>query len=58
MIKKQFSHERQVIISADRNIPYQVVVRTMDHVRGKSTVKCTGDDGCLFDEIVLSAGVQ
>jgi biopolymer transport protein TolR len=58
MIKKQFSHERQVILSADRNIPYQVVVRTMDQVRGKSTQKCTGDDGCLFDQVVLSAGVQ
>lgn len=57
-IKKQFSHERQVILSADRSIPYQIVVKTMDKVRGKSTTKCTGDDGCLFDQVILSAGVQ
>lgn len=58
MIKKKFPQERQVILSGDRNIPYQVIVRTMDYVRGKATIKCSGDDGCLFDQVVLSAGVQ
>jgi len=57
-VKKRFPNERQVILSADRNIPYQVVVHSMDTIRGKRTAKCTGDDGCLFDQVVLSAGVQ
>lgn len=57
-IKKAFPHERQVVLSADRNIPYQVVVHAMDKIRGKPTEACTGTDGCLFDQVVLSAGVQ
>jgi biopolymer transport protein ExbD len=57
-IKKAFPHERQVVLSADRNIPYQVVVRAMDFIRGKQTKECNGTDGCLFDQVVLSAGVQ
>ena len=39
-------------------IPYKVVVKTMDTLRGKPTAKCTGKDGCLFDQVILSAGVQ
>lgn len=61
MIKKakvRFPHERQVIVTADRHVPLQVVVRTIDAVRGKATKKCTGADGCLFDTPILSAGVQ
>lgn len=57
-IKEQYAHERQSILSADLQIPYQVVVRTMDTIRGKATPKCTGKDGCLFDQVILSAGVQ
>jgi biopolymer transport protein ExbD len=57
-IKKQYGQERQVILTADRSIPYMVVVKTMDTLRGTSTLKCTGTDGCLFDQVVLSAGVQ
>ena len=56
--KKQYPHERQVIMTADRHVPYKVVVGTMDTVRGKATSKCTGEDGCLFDQVILSAGVQ
>jgi biopolymer transport protein ExbD len=57
-IKKKYPGERQVILSADRLIPYKVVVRTMDNLRGTPTKKCTGDDGCMFDQVILSAGVQ
>ena len=57
-IKKKYADEREVIVSAGDEIPYQVVVRTLDTVRGKSTEKCTGDDGCLFDQPILAAGVQ
>jgi len=57
-IKKKYGQERQVILSADRLIPYKVVVKTMDTLRGAPTTKCTGQDGCLFDQVILSAGVQ
>jgi biopolymer transport protein ExbD len=57
-IKKKYGQERQVILTADRLIPYKVVVKTMDTLRGKPTTKCTGSDGCLFDQVILSAGVQ
>lgn len=56
--KEKFPHERQVIMTADRRVPYKVVVTTMDTVRGVATGKCTGEDGCLFDQVILSAGVQ
>lgn len=56
--KYLFRHERQAILTADRQIPYNVIVKTMDTVRGMATKKCTGDDGCLFDQVILSAGVQ
>ncbi len=57
-IKKKFAGERQAILTADRLIPYKVVVDTMDALRGRPTDKCTGEDGCLFDQVILSAGVQ
>jgi biopolymer transport protein TolR len=57
-IKEKYPLERQVILSGDRLIPYKVVVKTMDTLRGKPTKKCTGKDGCLFDQVILSAGVQ
>lgn len=57
-IKKKYGQERQVILTADRLIPYKVVVKAMDTLRGKPTSKCTGKDGCLFDQVILSAGVQ
>lgn len=56
--KSKYPYERQVILTADRSIPYKVVVDTMDTLRGVATEKCTGDDGCLFDQVILSAGVQ
>lgn len=57
-IKSKYAHERQVILTADRHVPYKVVIDTMDTMRGKATTKCNGKDGCLFDQIILSAGVQ
>ncbi len=57
-VKKKYAHERQVILTADRHVPYKIVVNTMDTLRGTATEKCTGDDGCLFDQVILSAGVQ
>ena len=57
-VKTQYPNERQVILNADRRIPYQVIVRTMDLLRGNATKACNGKDGCYFDQVVLSAGVQ
>lgn len=57
-IKEKYPQERQAILTADRLIPYKVVVEAMDTLRGTGTSKCTGKDGCLFDQVVLSAGVQ
>jgi biopolymer transport protein ExbD len=57
-IKEKYPNERQVILSADRLVPYKVVVKTMDTLRGVATKKCTGKDGCNFDQVILSAGVQ
>lgn len=57
-VKKQYAKERRVILLADRTVPYQVVVRAMDTIRGTPTTRCTGKDGCLFDQVILSAGVQ
>lgn len=57
-IKKTYPKERQVILMADRSIPYQAVVKTMDVLRGTPTADCTGADDCLFDQVVLSAGVE
>jgi len=57
-IKKKWPEERKVIVMAANEIPYQVLVGTLDTTRGSSTDKCTGADGCLFDEPVLAAGVE
>lgn len=57
-VKSKYAAERQVILTADRLIPYKVVVKTMDTLRGNATSKCTGKDGCMFDQVILSAGVQ
>jgi biopolymer transport protein ExbD len=58
-IKKQYPHERRVYLTADRNVPYQVVVSTMDALRGVSDDKSAkpGRDQ-LFDRVVFAAGVQ
>jgi biopolymer transport protein ExbD len=57
-IKEKYPQERQAILTGDRLVPYKVVVDTMDALRGRATSKCTGKDGCFFDQILLSAGVQ
>lgn len=57
-IKAQYPKERTVILTADRWIPYGVMVKTMDALRGRITARCTLPDGCLFDTIIFSAGVS
>jgi biopolymer transport protein TolR len=57
-IKRRYPHERRVRIAADRQIPYRTVIHTMDALRGKSTPRCTGSDGCLFDRVSFATGVQ
>lgn len=57
-VKGKYPAERQVILTADTLIPYKTVVKTMDTIRGVPTKNCTGKDGCLYDQVILSAGVQ
>jgi biopolymer transport protein ExbD len=57
-IKRRFPQRRKVVVSADRQIALRTVVRTLDALRGTSTEKCRLVDGCLFDHVVLSAGIQ
>jgi len=57
-LKGRQPRERRVVVMADPQISYQVVVRTMDAVRGTSTRRCTGADGCLFDRVVLGTGLE
>ena len=42
----------------DSHVPYQVLVKTLDAVRGKSSRECTGADGCLFDRVSFAGGVK
>jgi biopolymer transport protein ExbD len=49
-LKKRYPKERRVIVAADRLVPLQVVVRTLDALRGGASD--------LFDRAILSAGVE
>jgi biopolymer transport protein ExbD len=54
-IKKLFPDNTKVILTADPNLPYMTLVKTMDSVR-----EYTGPDGKhpLFFDVSLSAGVM
>jgi biopolymer transport protein TolR len=53
-IKREFPRETKVILTADANLPYQTLIKTMDAVREYAT-----PDGKrpLFFDVSLSAGV-
>jgi len=57
-IKQRYSSDRQVNLLADEGIPYRVVVRTMDALRGRASPRCSGSDGCLFDRVRLATGID
>lgn len=57
-IKRRYPTTRQAVLTADARIPYQVVVRTMDALRGKPTAACAPGDGCLFDRISFAGGIK
>jgi biopolymer transport protein ExbD len=57
-IKQRHPSERQAILSADKGIPYQQLIRLMDVLWGAQSSGCTGADGCLFDRFILAPGVQ
>jgi biopolymer transport protein ExbD len=57
-IKARYPNERRVVLVADRQVPYAVLIRTMDALRGTSTRACTGEDGCLFDQVSFGTGVM
>ena len=46
-VKKRYPSERKAILTADRNVPYEVLIRSMDALRASG-----------FDRVTLSAGVQ
>jgi len=49
-IKQEYPEERQIIISGENRIDYQVLIDAMDATRGT-------DESPLFPEVVLSSGV-
>ncbi len=53
-IKKEYEKESTVIISADPNIPYETIIRTMDSSRAQKTDEGMAD---MFPHVTLSAGV-
>ncbi len=57
-IKVRYPKTRQAVLTADGHVPYQVLVKTLDAVRGKPTRACTGSDGCLFDRVSFAGGVK
>ncbi len=57
-IKAQFPKTRQAVLTADGHVPYQVLIKTLDAVRGKPSGACTGADGCLFDRVSFAGGVR
>jgi biopolymer transport protein ExbD len=50
-IKDTYPNERQVILAAEKDIRYEVLIRTMDALRNK-------DDRVLFDNVKLSPGLK
>jgi biopolymer transport protein ExbD len=60
-IKARFPTERAVTLLADAGVPYQVVVRTLDVLRGRASppaTSCRLARGCLLDRVTLGAGIQ
>ena len=57
-IKTRYPGTRQAVLTADSHVPYQVLVKTLDAVRGIASSKCTGADGCLFDRVSFAGGVK
>jgi hypothetical protein len=57
-IKKRYPVDRKVTISADDEILYQTIIRTLDTVWGTQTHSCSGTNGCMFDQFTLIVGGQ
>jgi biopolymer transport protein ExbD len=59
-IKARYPDERTVTLVADARVPYQVVVRTLDTLRGRPADhgRCRLNARCLFDRVALAAGLQ
>lgn len=64
-IKEEYPDERQIIISAEPKIDYDVIIKAMDTTRCKETPSqdavranppCGGADNELFPDVVLAAG--
>lgn len=57
-IKRTYPSMRDLVLTADRRVPYRVVIRTLDTLRGKPSSECQENQGCLFDRVSFSAGVD
>lgn len=57
-IKTKYPKTRRAVLTADGHVPYQVMVRTMDTIRGEPSRGCDGTDGCLFDRVSFAGGVK
>ncbi len=58
-IKARYPRERTVTLLADAGVPYQVVVHTLDTLRGRAAHGgCRLEAGCLFDRVALAAGIE
>lgn len=58
-VKARYPDERRVTLVADAGVPYQVVVRTLDTLRGRAAHgRCLLSERCLFDRVALAAGIQ
>ncbi|MBI5509746.1 MAG: biopolymer transporter ExbD [Deltaproteobacteria bacterium] len=57
MIKQQFEKERKVILVAEPNIPYDIIIQTMDACRERAVKGASGltEHKEMFPEVWLSA---
>ena len=57
-IKDEFSEEKNVILVPESNIPYEVLIATMDATREDPETKENGKPRELFPFVVIAGGVQ
>jgi hypothetical protein len=60
-IHEEYPDERQIIISGENRIDYDVLINSMDATRGLDTCNPHANppvtEGCWFPEVILSSGV-
>jgi hypothetical protein len=60
-IHEEYPEQRQIIISGENRIDYDVLIRAMDATRGENSCSPHSNppatEGCYFPEVILSSGV-